>query len=189
MELAPIKSELAKRLTSSRYEHVLRVAQLSKEMAKQHGVSEIAAEQAALFHDIAKCMKKEELLQRLQEADEDKRLVDFHHELWHGPVGAIIAQETFGIIDEDILNAVRFHTTGRANMSRLEKIVFIADLIEPGRQFPGVNELRERSKGSIDEAMYACISHSIEYLVSKRVAIFPDSFDCYNEYMLKEGII
>ncbi|AOV07924.1 bis(5'-nucleosyl)-tetraphosphatase (symmetrical) YqeK [Sporosarcina ureilytica] len=189
MELAPIKSELANRLTSSRYEHVLRVAELSKKMAKQHGVSETAAEKAALFHDIAKCMKKEELLRRLEEAGEDKRLVDFHHELWHGPVGAIIARETFGINDEDVLNAVRFHTTGRANMSMLEKILFIADLIEPGRQFPGVDELREKSKGSIDKAMYYCIGHSIDYLVSKRAAIFPDSFDCYNEYMLKEGII
>lgn len=181
-----IKKVLRKELTTSRYEHVLRVAILAKALAKKNGISEANAECAALLHDIAKCKDKETLYRLLKEANGDERLFQFHHELWHGPVGAMIAEKQFGITNEDILHAVRFHTTGRANMSTLEKIIFVADLLEPGRSFSGIEQLREQANNSLDEAMKDCIVHSIGYLVSKRVAVFPDSFDCYNEYMLKQ---
>lgn len=180
-----IKAELRKQLTKSRYEHVLRVATLAKVLAEKYGVPVEDAEYAALLHDIAKCKDKETLHRLLQEANGDDRLFHFHHELWHAQVGAMIAEKQFGIINQDILHAIRFHTTGRANMSTLEKIIFVADLIEPGRDFPGIEQLREQANDCIDAAMAACIVHSISYLVSKRAAIFPDSFDCYNEYMLK----
>lgn len=179
--MAHIKTELRERLTLSRYEHVLRVAELAKVLAKRYGISEHDAEQAALYHDVAKCMDKETLRKLLKEANADKRLFDFHHELWHGPVGAMIAEQEFGVTNPDVLNAVRYHTTGRAGMSSLEKVIFIADLIEPGRTFPGVEELREKVNEDIEEAMAACIAHSISYLVSRKAAIFPDSFECYNE--------
>lgn len=181
-----IKKELQLRLTKARYDHVLRVAALAQQLAKQFGVSTHDAEQAALLHDIAKCMEKETLQRLLQEANADERLFQFHHELWHGPVGAMIAEKEFGITNPDVLHAVRYHTTGRANMSPLEKVVFIADLLEPGRQFPGVDQLRSIMNDGIDEAMKVCIAHSIHYLVSKRVAVFPDSFECYNDLMLKQ---
>ena len=79
----------------------------------------------------------------------DRRLLSFHHELWHGPVGAMIARKEFGVTDEDMLNAIRFHTTGRAGMSPLEKLIYIADMIEPGRDFPGVETLRELAEENI----------------------------------------
>ena len=72
----------------------------------------------------------------------DYRLASFHHELWHGPVGAIIARDEFDITDEDTLNAIRFHTTGRAGMSLLEKLIYVSDMIEPGRDFPGVEHIK-----------------------------------------------
>lgn len=179
--MVSIKAELEKRLTTPRYEHVLRVAELARELAKKYDVNETEAEQAALFHDIAKCMDRETLAKLLKEADADERLFQFHHELWHGPVGAMIAEKTFGVTTPDILNAVRYHTTGRAGMSKLEKVIYIADLLEPGRDFPGIKTLREIMNENLDKAMAACIAHSILYLVSKRVSVFPDSFECYNE--------
>lgn len=178
-----IKAELEKRLTKSRYEHVLRVAELAQLLAKNYGVNEADAKEAALYHDIAKCMDKESLAELLKEAQADERLVDFHHELWHGPVGAMIAEKTFGVKNPDVLNAVRYHTTGRSGMSELEKIIYIADLLESGRDFPGIEALREIMYENLDEAMTACIAHSIRYLVLKRVAVFPDSFECYNEHI------
>ncbi len=184
--MARIKEALRKRLTNDRFEHVLRVTELAKSLAKKYGVSTHDAEQAALLHDIAKCTEKDQLYRLIQESDEDQRLLDFHHELWHGPVGALIAQQEFGVENEDVLRAVRYHTTGRANMSTLEKVIFVADLIEPGRKFPGVEQLREIANESIEAAMEASICHSIGYLLSKRAAIYPDSFDCYNAYMLKK---
>lgn len=184
--MAHVKEALVKRLPTHRFEHVLRVTALAKQLAKKYGVSVQDAEQAALFHDIAKCMDKETLRHRLAAGGGDERLFTFHHELWHGPVGAMIARDEFGVRNEDVLHAVRYHTTGRASMSTLEKIIFVADLIEPGRNFPGVEDLRKLADTSIEAAMDASICHSIQYLVSKRAAIFPDTFDCYNEYRLQK---
>ena len=141
------------------------------------------AEQAALFHDIAKFMDKSELHQILEHEKEDSRLFSFHHELWHAPVGAIIARDEFGITDADILNAIRYHTTGRAEMSALEKLIYIADMIEPGRSFPGVEDFKRKSEENLDTAMGACIYQSVQFLVNKKVPVFPDSIDCYNEYI------
>lgn len=179
-----IKQELQRRLTPSRYEHVLRVAETVKPLAIHYGVDEERVVRAALLHDIAKNMERSKLREWLVSGQADERLLGYHHELWHGPVGAMIAKQLFQEDDEEVLNAVRYHTTGRAQMSDLEKIVYIADLIEPGRDFPGIESLRAVSMDSLDEAMKQCIAHSIQYLASKRVAIFPDSFECYNEYML-----
>lgn len=178
-----IKKELEKRLTRDRFEHVLRVVTYAKSLAEKYGVSVEDAEQAALFHDIAKCMEKETLRQLLRESGADQRLLHFHPELWHGPVGAYIAREEFGVTNEDVLNAVRYHTTGRAQMSRLEKVIFVADLLEPGRQFAGVEQLRVLAGESLEVAMETSICHSMSYLVSRKAVIFPDTLDCYNEHV------
>ena len=106
--------------------------------------------------------------------------------MWHAPVGAIIARDEFGITDVDILNAIRYHTTGRANMSQLEKLIYISDMIEPGRSFPGVDDLRGMAEKDLDLTMEACIYQSVQFLVSKRVPVYPDSLDCYNELIRRE---
>ena len=97
------------------------------------------------------------------------------------------ASREFGVKNQDVLNAIRYHTTGRAGMSRLEKVIYVADMIEPGRNFPAVEQLREIAIENIDQAMGACIHQSVQFLVSKRVPVFPDSIDCYNEHVTKRG--
>lgn len=186
MDVNELKQELSQRLTARRYEHVLRVAKTAKLLAIKFGISVEQAEQAALFHDIAKCMDKDDLQMSLVFGDADSRLISFHHELWHASVGAMIAHDEFSIEDEDVLNAIRFHTTGRSNMSMLEKLIYVADMIEPGRSFPGVEILRQQAEKSLDTAMEACIYQSVQFLVTKRVPVFPDSIDCYNEYMTRK---
>jgi predicted HD superfamily hydrolase involved in NAD metabolism len=183
METRTLIREIEKRLPNKRFEHVLRVTQTAKELAVRHRVPEDKAEQAALFHDIAKFMEPAEMRKLIENSGEDKRLLSFHHELWHAAAGRIIAEEEYGVKDIDVLNAIRFHTTGRAGMSVLEKLIYIADLIEPGRDFPGVEELRISAEESIDEAMEACIIHSVAYLIDRRVAVFPDSIECYNQHV------
>lgn len=187
MDIKALQDEVGKRLPLDRFEHVLRVAETAKQLAELHGESVKDAEIAALLHDVAKFTKKEELREVLLAHHCDQRLLVYHHELWHGPVGAIVAKQEFGVTQENILRAIQFHTTGRANMSRLEKVIYIADLIEPGRKFPGIEQLREQLSGDLDTMMKACIHHTVQFLVSKKVAIYPDSMDCYNEYMMKEG--
>lgn len=189
MALNQLKVELQRRMSRARYEHVLRVTEVAKELASQYDVSVRAAEEAALFHDIAKFMGKEELQAIIKEEKLDERLLSFHHELWHGPVGAVIASKQFSVEDEDVLNAVRYHTSGRAGMSKLEKIIYVADMIEPGRDFPGVEQLRQMAYEDLHKAMAACIHQSVQFLLAKKVSVFPDSIDCYNEHMREKGIV
>jgi predicted HD superfamily hydrolase involved in NAD metabolism len=114
----------------------------------------------------------------------DTALLDYHPELWHGPVAASIVQERMGIRDEDVLNAIRYHTTGRAGMTRLEKIIYLADYIEPGRQFPGLDEVRELAEKDLDSAVKKAIGNTIIFLVEKSAPIFPDTFKAYNDLLL-----
>jgi predicted HD superfamily hydrolase involved in NAD metabolism len=183
MEVEQLKIEIAKRMPKERYEHVLRVTETAKRLADKYQLPVFKAEQAALFHDIAKFMDKTDLHHVLNTENEDTRLFSFHYELWHAPVGAIIARDDFGMSDADILNAIRYHTTGRANMSPLEKLIYISDMIEPGRNFPGVDELRAKAEENLDTAMEACNYQSVQFLVNKKVPVFPDSIDCYNEHV------
>ncbi|MFS0575289.1 bis(5'-nucleosyl)-tetraphosphatase (symmetrical) YqeK [Sporosarcina sp. 179-K 3D1 HS] len=188
MDLERIKREVATRLSNDRYEHVLRVVSIAKILGERFGLPLEQVEAAALLHDVAKCMEKGQLQAILEEEEVDPRLFSFHPELWHAPAGTVLARDEYGIRDEDILNAIRYHTTGRAQMSPLEKLIYVADMIEMGRNFPGVDDLREAAKGSLDVAMSACIIHSIRFLANKGVPIFPDSIDCYNEHIHMRGM-
>lgn len=184
MDLQQVQNDLEQRLPKERYEHVLRVTEAAKKLAAEVGVSVEKAEVAALFHDYAKFMDKDELLELLKQDEEYDLYAQYHSELWHAPVGAMLAKERYGVEDEDILHAIRFHTTGRAGMSDLEKVIYIADLIEPGRKFPGIEELRERLDGEpLEDQMTECIQHTFKFLVQRYAVIFPHSFDCYNEHV------
>ena len=189
MDLSQLKNELLERLPVKRFNHVLRVKETAVSLASRYSVSSEQAEQAALFHDIAKYKDKEDLHLTIVEQNIDHRLLSFHHELWHASVGAVIARDEFGLLNEDVLNAIRYHTTGRAGMSKLEKVIYVADMIEPGRDFPGVDRLRELAVEDLNLAMGACIHQSVQFLVSKRVQVFPDSIDCYNEHVTMKGIV
>jgi predicted HD superfamily hydrolase involved in NAD metabolism len=102
-------------------------------------------------------------------------------ELWHAPVGAYLVEKEVGIVDSDILNAIRFHTSGRPNMTLLEKIIYVADYIEPGRHFPGVEEVRELAKLSLNKALIMAIHNTIVFLMKKKQQIYPDTFLTYND--------
>lgn len=185
MEAGILRNEIKNRLPSSRYEHVLRVAETAKKLANQYGLSEDKAEQAALFHDIAKFMEPAQMREIIEHENDanDCSLFNFHHELWHAAAGKLIVRDEFGVGDADILNAIRYHTTGRIGMSPLEKLIYIADLIEPGREFPGIEELRDTQGKTVDDLMKDCVSHSILYLIRKQAAVHPDSINCYNEHI------
>lgn len=182
MDVQALINNISQRMPEQRFKHVLRVTETAVKLAEKHRISTKDAETASLFHDIAKFMDKEKLRTVIVNEHLDITLLSFHHELWHGPVGAIIAQKEFDIENEDVLNAIRFHTTGRAGMSKLEKLIYVSDMIEPGRNFPGVEQLRAKSLDNLDQTMKACIYHSVNFLLSKKVPVYPDSIHCYNEH-------
>lgn len=100
-------------------------------------------------------------------------LLVYDKQMWHSEVGAFVAEKDYGITDPDIINAIRFHTSGREDMSLLEKIVCLADYIEPGRDFPGVDKIREKAQVSLEEGLVAGFDSTISLLLEKRRVIFP----------------
>ncbi len=172
-------------LPEERFKHTLRVAEEAVRLAKVYGSDPYQAELAAIFHDVAKNRPLAEMKRVILQSPLPKDLLQYHHELWHGPVGAIIVERDLGITDSEILHAIRFHTTGRAHMSQLEMIIFVADYIEPGRQFPGIDEVRQAAGKDLRYAAYLATRNTIQHLTRQQAKIYPDTFYAYNDLVDK----
>ena len=133
-------------ITERRYIHTLGVVESAIELAGQYGADVKKAELAAIFHDYAKFRPKEEMEQIIISEKMAPDLLAYNTELWHAPVGAYLVEKEAGITDQEILDAIAYHTSGRVGMSLLDKIIYLADYIEPGRSFPGVAEVRLTAK-------------------------------------------
>lgn len=104
--------------------------------------------------------------------------------LWHSLSGAAYINSELGIEDEDILNAVRYHTSGRAGMSTLEKIIFVADFTSAERDYDGIETIREKSRRTLEEAMHFGLSFTLVDLVKRGRAIDPNAVECYNDIII-----
>ncbi|MGB6409252.1 MAG: bis(5'-nucleosyl)-tetraphosphatase (symmetrical) YqeK [Planococcus donghaensis] len=187
MDHSQMLQTVKERLPEKRYTHVLGVVETAVDLAKKFNVSETKAKTAAILHDVAKFSDRDWMKSIIVSENMDPLLLEYHAELWHAPVGAYLAKTEFGVEDEDVLNAIRYHTTGRENMSDLEKVVYIADLVEPNRKFSGVEELRQLKEQGLDVMMEASVKHSIEFLESKNQPVFPDSLKCFNSFVQQKG--
>ena len=174
-------SIVRKQLTVPRFEHTIRVMDTALQLGELYRVDKMKTELAAIFHDYAKYRDREEMKRWIIKERLPHDLLAYHPELWHGPVGAILVEREVGIHDIDILNAIRWHTTGRQHMSILEKVIFIADYIEPGRDFPGVEEVRQMASNDIDHACWMAARNTIEFLMKRNQSVYPDTFQLYNE--------
>ncbi|OIJ16666.1 phosphohydrolase [Anaerobacillus alkalilacustris] len=174
------------KLPNKRYVHTLGVLETAVNLAQKYGVDQKKVELAAVFHDYAKFRPIDEMKQIVVNENMDDALLLYGEELLHGPVGAYLVKQEFGIKDEDILDAIRYHTTGRPNMTLLEKIIYIADYIEPNRSFKGVEEVRELAQQDIDAALITSISNTINFLMKKKQPVFPATLAAYNYLILKE---
>lgn len=183
MKHVDLLEKIKDRMPPKRFEHTKGVAKTAIHLAEKYGEDKEKAEIAGILHDVVKFADKDWLKQNILSEHLDPMLLTFHHELWHGPVGSIVAKKEFFIEDEDILHAIRFHTTGRAGMSNLEKIIYIADMIEPSRSFPGIEVLRDKAEIDLEDAMISCVTHSINFLIEKKQPVYPDSFHCYNDLL------
>ena len=175
-------------LNEKRFIHTLGVVSVAKKLAVLNGVSEEKAELAALCHDIAKYTHKDEMIKLMEENNiiltDDERVT---LELWHSIVGPLVAKKTLGIEDEEVLSAMRWHTTGKENMSKLDKIVYIADMIEPSRDFDGVEEIREATLKSLDEGVLLGLTHTIKFLISKGSPIDLNTIKARNYLIINRG--
>lgn len=167
LSINEMKEYLQKNLKPSRYEHILGVAETAKKLASVYGVDENKAEIAGLAHDVAKNLSREEMLQIIKENNISLSLVEENNlNLWHSVIAPIVAKNELQINDEEILESLRWHTTGKENMSVLEKIIYIADMIEPGRKmFEGLEEIRSATFENLDKGVYVGLTHSIKYIL------------------------
>lgn len=176
-----IKDYLKGNLKPSRYGHTLGVVNIAIKLAEVYDEDKFKAEIAALCHDVAKNMSIEEMIKIIE--DENIILsVDEKNtqELWHSIIAPVIARNIFKIEDEEILSAMRWHTTGKENMTKLEKIIYLADLIEPTRTFEGVEEIRKAAYEDLDSAMMKALTHTTIYLLTKGCAVDINSIKARN---------
>ncbi len=185
MNIEEYKALLSQRLSPYRYNHSLCVAESAVELAKKYGADEEKALIAGLLHDITKEADMQEHFSlfktgKAQLSDLERR----SPKLWHAMSGAVYLEYELGITDSDILTAVRYHTTARANMSLLEKVIYIADFISADRVYDDVEVVRELAKKDLDETMRYTQHYSINELLQKGSPIHPDSVACYNSLIL-----
>ncbi len=175
------------KLNADRFNHSLNVADSAKELALRYGADADKAYTAGLLHDVMKNASEEEQLGVLSEAGIELMPVERENKkLWHAIAGAAYVKFVMGIDDRDIIRAVRYHTTGRAGMSLLERVVYLADYISADRNYNGVEDMRRLCQADSDEAILYALTFGIPDLVSKGRVIHPDSIDLYNEVIIKK---
>ncbi len=181
-----IHDYLKKNINEARYIHTLGVVETAIKLSKMNNVDEEKAKIAALIHDVAKCMPKDKQFEILKNngVKMDKYLLN-SPQILHGAVGAILAKEIMGIEDIDILNAVKYHTTGKENMTTLEKIIYIADYVEPNRKYEGVDKIREVVFKDLDNGVFMGIENTMLHLLKERQLIHIDTINARN-YLLLE---
>jgi predicted HD superfamily hydrolase involved in NAD metabolism len=168
-----IAEQVKSQMPEKRWKHTEGVIASALELAKQYGVEPEKAELASILHDVAKYWPIERMRQVIVDQQLPQELLDYDKALWHAPVGAYVAEHDFGIKDIEILDAIRYHTSGREHMTLLDKVVCLADYMEPGRDFKGVEHIRELSKSSLDKALLAGFESTISFLLAKQQIIFP----------------
>ena len=189
-----IKKYLKKHLTKERYHHTVGVAYTAMSMAMKYNPQPdnnefmIKAEIAGLLHDCAKCMDNDKKIRICNKNQISYSKIEAENPyLLHGKVGAYIARKEFDILDEDILNAIIWHTTGRPDMSLLEKIIFVADYIEPSRRpITELNLIRQLAFTDIDQAVIKILENTLKYLNEKGNPIDDMTQKTYDSYIRTE---
>lgn len=185
MTVEKMKETLKSRLKESRYIHSLGVADAAVELAKKFGVNEEKAYIAGLLHDCAREFENEDMIDeakkrniKIDEVEEKMPL------LLHANIGAVLIKELYEVNDEEISKAIETHTVAGKNMTDLQKLIYFADMIEPSRDYPGVNELRRYAENhTLDESMLAALSESIAFILEKYGPIHPATVLARNELL------
>jgi predicted HD superfamily hydrolase involved in NAD metabolism len=156
-----------------RWSHTQGVIQTSIDLARWFGANPEKAQIAAALHDVAKYWPVEQQRMFIESENPANDVLQYDKQLWHAHAGAHAANVQFGIEDPEILNAIRYHTSGRIGMSLLEKVVCLADYIEPGRDYPGVDQLRLLAKEHLELALIAGLDNTMRVLIEQGKRIYP----------------
>ena len=186
MKYEEMRELLAKSLKPSRYQHSVGVAETAVFLAERFGIDREQAQVAGLLHDCAREFPNEDLIQEAEKRQIAVEPVEKQMPLLlHAYVGARLVVEKYGVNDKAVEQAIWRHTVGGAQMTKLDKIIWFADMIEPQRDYPGVEKLRELSRtASLDEMMLAGLTQSIAFVLQKGGLIHPDTVIARNEILL-----
>lgn len=188
MDIKEIETDLSNKLSKKRFIHTLGVVNSAMYLAKKYGANIEDAHLAALLHDCAKEIPLLEMRDLVADLPCDQ---DMLHSgaLLHGLAGMVLANTQYGVTNPDILEAIRVHTTGKENMSKLDKIIFLADYIEPNRKFPGVNDIRLAAEQSLDAGVLCGFDMTIRHLIDSGDSIYPLTILSRNDLLqhMKKG--
>ena len=187
----PVKKKkyLKENLSAKRYQHSLNVAAECRKLAEKYGEDPDKAYFAGLLHDVCKELPADEQLRLVEESGFAVCREELEtRSLWHAIAGAYFVKNFFGIEDLDIINSIRFHTVGRAGMTRLEEIVYLGDLVSADRNYKDVDKMRKAVYSDLNGAMLEAFSFAVKAVVKKGGLIPVCTFEGYNFYtrLLKE---
>ena len=186
MEYHEILVILATELRPARFRHSRDVSRTAVRLAERWGVDVEKARLAGILHDCARNLKGEELFSTaIKNGLKPGEMERLQPALLHAPLGAIIAERRFGVSDPEILRAIRYHTTGTSQMTMLDKVVYLADYIEPGRSFSGVELVRELAEKDLAAALLAAYDHTILYVVAGGGLLHQDSVEGRNWLLME----
>ncbi len=185
MKLSQMDAVLRQSLKPERYAHSVNTMKEAAALAERYGENRDLAAVAGLLHDCAKDMEDAETLRYchangivLNEVEKKQVF------LMHGAVGAIVAREKYGVSDELVLNAIKYHTTGFSTMSLMDKIIFLADYIEPGRTHSEVDNARKLAYEDIDRALICSFDNTIKYVIKQKGLIHPNTIEARNNILI-----
>lgn len=170
-------------MSQKRFQHVLGVEQAAVQLAEKYGASTEAASIAALTHDYAKERSDKEMQELIYREQFDLELLEYGSNIWHGPLGAFLVEQELGISDSDILDAIKYHTIGAAEMTILEQVIYVADYIEPGRNFPSVENARKIAAENLQAAVQYETKQTLQHLIEKNRKIYPKTIATYNKWV------
>ena len=188
MNLKQAKELVRSRLSDKRYEHTINVKKMAVKLAKHYGANEEQAALAALLHDSANEISKDEMRAIMRahpeyaEGGEERPTP-----VWHGVCAAILARTEWGVTDEAVLSAIACHTAGKPGMTQLDKILYLADMTSAERDWPGVNKLRKLELRDLDEAMLAALKQTNDFVLSQGKPLDPQSRAAYEDILARSG--
>ena len=177
--------KISANMSEKRFRHVQNVAKSALKLAERWGYSEPRkAELAGLLHDYAKEETDATFIQLIGKYQLDPDLLNWNNNVWHGLVGIYKIQEDLGLTDPEIIRAIEIHTVGSAAMTLLDKILYVADYVEEGRAFEGVDAARHLAyEQDLDAAVAYETVHTVAFLTRKHVRIYPQTILTYNAYV------
>lgn len=183
-----ITNYVKEKISEKRFAHTVGVRNTAVKLSEIYGADREKAMLAGLIHDCAKNMEDEEILSIVrQDGYEPDWIEQGSPQLLHGRAASVIAERQMEIADEDVLNAIIYHTTGRSDMTLLEKIVYVADYIEPTRNYMGVDELRKVAFVNIDAAVLMAIDNTIRFVLDRKQLLHNNTIDARNYMLMQLG--